>query len=88
MDECKPLVGGGGARPLLRLAGHRHGRAVRVDPIKPTLKAPGTKRLNLEYDEVLSNVAFDINMRLYTMEPVPDASVLAQLEARRCTLKP
>jgi len=29
------------------------GRAVQVDPIKPTSKAPGTKRLKLKYDEVL-----------------------------------
>ena len=27
-----------------------HGRAVHVDPIKLTLKAPGTKRLKLKYD--------------------------------------
>ena len=30
------------------------GRAVQVDPIKPTLKAPGTKRLKLKCDEPLS----------------------------------
>jgi hypothetical protein len=27
---------------------------VQVDPIKPTLKAPGTKRLKLNYNERLS----------------------------------
>ena len=27
-----------------------------VDPIKSTLKAPGTKRLKLQYDELLSSV--------------------------------
>jgi len=27
---------------------------VLVDPIKPTLKAPGSKRLKLKYDEVLT----------------------------------
>jgi hypothetical protein len=26
------------------------GRAVQVDPIKPTLKVPGTKHLKLKYD--------------------------------------
>jgi len=36
------------ALPLLR------GRAVQVAPIKPTLKAPGTKRLKLNYDKLLS----------------------------------
>jgi len=43
------------------------GRAVRVDPIKPVLNAPGTKRLNLKYDEVLSNFAFKFNLRRYMM---------------------
>jgi len=38
-----------------------HGRAVQVAPIKPTLKAPGTKRLRL------SNVGFKLNLRRYTM---------------------
>ena len=42
------------------------GRAVQVDPVKPTLKAPGTKRLKLEYDEVLSSFAFKSNLRRYT----------------------
>jgi hypothetical protein len=39
---------------------------VQVDPIKPTLKAPGTKRLKLQYDEPLSNFAFNFNLRRYT----------------------
>ena len=30
------------------------GRAVQVNPIKPTLKPSGTKRLKLNYDEPLS----------------------------------
>jgi len=30
------------------------GGAVQVDPMKPMLKAPGTKRLNLQYDKLLS----------------------------------
>jgi hypothetical protein len=29
------------------------GRAVQVDPIRPRLKAPGTKRLKLKYDGLL-----------------------------------
>jgi len=43
------------------------GRAVQVDPIKPTLKAPGTQRLNLKCDGPLSNVAFKFNLRRYIM---------------------
>ena len=42
-----------------------HGRAVQVDPIKPTLKAPGTKRLKLKYDKLLSSFAFNFNLRRY-----------------------
>ena len=38
---------------------------MRVDPIKPMLKAPGTQRLNLKYEEVLSNVAVESNLRHY-----------------------
>ena len=36
-----------------------------VDPIKPTLKAPGTKRLKLKYDILLSSFAFDFNLCRY-----------------------
>ena len=38
---------------------------MQVDPIKPTLKAPGTKRLNLKCDELLSSFAFEFNLRRY-----------------------
>ena len=41
------------------------GRAVQVDPIKPTLKAPGTTRLKLQYDGPLSKFAFKFNLRQY-----------------------
>jgi len=42
------------------------GRAVHVDPIKPTLEALGTKRLKLKRDEPPSNLASKFNLRLYT----------------------
>jgi hypothetical protein len=42
---------------------------VQVDPIKPTLKAPGIKGLRLEYDILLSSFAFNFNLRRYTMPP-------------------
>jgi hypothetical protein len=38
---------------------------VHVDPIKPTLKAPGTKRLKLKHDKLLPNFAFNCNLRRY-----------------------
>jgi len=34
--------------------------------MKPKLKAPGTKRLKLKYDNLFSRVAFKINLRRYT----------------------
>jgi len=40
---------------------------VQVAPIKPTLNAPGTRRLKLKYDQVVSNFAFKFNLRPYTM---------------------
>jgi hypothetical protein len=54
----QPIVSGpGGPGP---------GNTVQVDPIKPTLKAPATKHLTLEYDKLLSNVGFKFNLRRYT----------------------
>jgi len=38
---------------------------VRVDPIKPTLKAPGAKRLKLNCDILLSTSAFKLKLRRY-----------------------
>jgi hypothetical protein len=39
---------------------------VQGDPIKPTLKSPGTKRLKLQYDgPLLSNSAFKATLRRY-----------------------
>jgi len=33
------------------------------------LKAPGTKRLKLEYDELLPSYAFNFNLRRYNSAP-------------------
>jgi len=41
---------------------------VHVDPIKPTMQAPGIKLLKLKYDKPLSNFAFKFNLRRYIME--------------------
>ena len=43
------------------------GTAVQVDPINLTLKAPGTKRSQREYDEPLSNFAFKFIVRRYIL---------------------
>jgi hypothetical protein len=39
---------------------------VQVDPIKPILKAPRTKRLKLSYGEPPSNFAFNFKLRRYS----------------------
>jgi len=39
---------------------------VQVDPIKPTLKAPGTWRLKLKHCQLHSSCAFNFNLRRFT----------------------
>jgi hypothetical protein len=41
---------------------------VQVDPIKPKLKPPGTKRLKLQCVVLLSTSAFEFNLRRYIMD--------------------
>ena len=43
--------------------------------MKPQLKAPGTKRLRLKYDNLLPGFAFNFNLRCYSQ----CASVLATM---------
>ena len=38
---------------------------MQVDPIKPTLKASGSKHLKLEHEKPLSNSAFKFILHLY-----------------------
>jgi len=52
---------------------------VQADPIKPMLKASGTKRLKVKFDTLLSNFAFKINLRRYTKL----AEDLAAMSARQ-----
>ena len=66
MDECKPLVRGAAAGDGGVL--HSHGRAVQVEPIKPTSKAPGTKRSKLKCKNCSQISAFKFNVRRYSME--------------------
>ena len=62
----------------------RHpGRAVQVDPIKPTLKPPGTRRLKLKCHKLLSNVAFNFSMRRYILAVRDEDDTARQLEVRR-----
>ena len=45
-----------------------YGKAVQVGPIKAMLKAPGYKRLKLNYDVLLSTFAFKVDLRRYIMD--------------------
>jgi len=38
--------------------------------MKPTLTAPGPKRLRLKHDQLLSNFAFNFNLRRYIVDSV------------------
>jgi hypothetical protein len=42
------------------------GKVVQVDPIKPTLEPPGTKRVETKTDILVSNFAIKFNLRRYT----------------------
>ena len=60
---------------------------MQVDPIKPMLKPPGTKRLKLKYGKLLSKFAFNFNLRRFT--PADDAAIEAHsaaVEVWRCRL--
>jgi hypothetical protein len=46
-----------------------YGGAVQVDSIKPELTPPGTRRLKLNCDVLLSTSAFKFNLRRYTTAP-------------------
>ena len=54
---------------------------MQVDPVKTTLKAPGTKHLKLHYDEPLSNFAFTFNLHHYNLGLQPEFTVLSSLVA-------
>ena len=45
-----------------------------VDPVKPKLKAPGTKLLKLAHEKLLSKFASNVNLHHYTEDAMVDAS--------------
>jgi hypothetical protein len=49
--------------------------------MKPMLKALGTKRFKLRYDQLLSNVGFKFNLRRYMKEAFPNVISNAELTA-------
>ena len=68
--QFAPLYGGRHYLHVLLRPDPARGKAVHADPVKPTLKAPGTKRFKLTYDEVLSSFAFKLNLR-HCIEVLP-----------------
>ena len=74
MDECEPLKLGNPTAVAFALitASQFHLPYYmvwpsRFDPIEPTLKPPGTKRLKVKCDEPLSKLAFKFNLRRYNV---------------------
>ena len=63
---------------------HRHGRAVQVNPTKPKFKLPGTKRLKLKCDILLSTSAFKFNLRRYDMPVIALTASIAKDELQGC----
>jgi len=61
-----------------------------VDPIKPTLEAPGSKHLKLEHEKLLSIFALKFNLRRYIPGPdkPPDPSGASGSSPARAPLKP
>ena len=70
---CPLLDGAGGHNIVLRAdgggesrhprRGAPHGKAVQIDPIKPKLKLPRTKRLKAKCDDPLLTFAFKLKLR-------------------------
>ena len=54
---------------------------MQVDPIKPTLKLPGSQHLNLKHENLLSNFAFNINLRRYSPVAVTAAEAAGGMGA-------
>ena len=79
--QLAPLRHGAPQHRVGRRAGQHHqahGQAVQVDPITPTLKAPGITRLKLKYDKLLADVDFNFILR---------GSGLVRLKGRRGLVK-
>ena len=79
MNECKPLgygdgAAGGAGAGVSDDSRHVHGRAVQGAPMKPQLKPPGTQRLKLNCDILLSTSAFKFNLRRYNTASLSSAA--------------
>jgi len=61
--------------------GADRGKAVQIDPIKPTLKPPGIKLLELKYDKQLSNFASKFNLRRYIVAVDTQVRIIEEMAA-------
>jgi hypothetical protein len=52
---------------------------MQIDPIKATLKAPGSQALKEQYDKLLSTFAFKFNLRRYSKEQGGDLQRLLSM---------
>jgi hypothetical protein len=62
---------------------------VQVDPTKPKLKPPGTKRLKLDCDVLLSTSGFRFNLRRYNEDELVGSNIsvlMPRSVVRRCRL--
>jgi hypothetical protein len=61
---------------------------MQVKPIISKLKPPGTKRLRLKYEVLLSGFAFNFNLRRYSEEQCGELRMrgAVQVMVRRCRL--
>ena len=49
---------------------------MQIAPIKPTLKAPGSKHLKLKTEKLLSKLGFNFNLRRYMEDVAPTDTAL------------
>jgi hypothetical protein len=78
-------IGMGGSRRARRgeIRGVAPGKAVQLEPMIPVLKPPGIERLKPEYDELLSKIAFNFNLRRYILRSAARRN-LTWRAAERC----
>ena len=58
-----------------------------VDPIKPTLKPTGNKRLKLQCDILLSTSAFRFNLRRYNEADEKEQAIIARLATHDASIQ-
>jgi hypothetical protein len=55
--------------------------------MEPTMKATGSKRLKVKYDQLLSNVAFNFNLRRYSVAGIIAKTCVAPLDRARTMIQ-